>query len=246
MDTVLFKTVIENKGTQEVKVAMRVGMDAYNWTTDGPAIGVPGSNKILDGAFIEGKEVPDYVLNIQNRDMKNPGHVAYFTFDLQGKWERPSKVVVSTHGSAFTPGWDVPITPNQFDTDFIFYWAEKPLKPKEKRVILYGYGTGLASNPDNEGRVTPYLGGSFEPGKSFTVTCYVDDPVEGQNLTLHLPEGMALLEGKETQPVPAPDADNRGVVLWKARVLHPGTFPVQIESSNGVTLTRTVTVEKAK
>jgi hypothetical protein len=247
MDTVLFKHIFENKGTQDVKCALRLRMDAFNWTTDGPALWAPTTlpGKILDGVSVTGKDIPEYMISIQNRDLKNPGHLAYFTFDQGGKWEKPSKVVVTSHG-AFDMGWDVQVVPGNFDTDYVLYWVEKPLKPKEKRVIMYGYGTGLATNPDNEGRVTPVLGGSFEPGKSFTVTCYVDDPVAGQNLTLHVPEGMALLEGKETQPVPAPDDDNRGVVLWKARVLQPGTFALQVESSNGVTLTKTVAVEKAK
>src|SRR5262249_7460474 len=159
-----------------VKFAMRVGMDAYNWTTDGPPLGIPGSGKVLDGAFVEGKEVPEYAINMQTRDFKNPGHVAYFTFDQGGKWERPSKLVVTSHGNAYPQSWHVPINPNQFDPDFVFYWAEKPLKPKQKRVIIYGYGTGLATNPDNEGRVTTSFGGSFEPGKSFTLTAFVDDP----------------------------------------------------------------------
>jgi hypothetical protein len=245
MDVVLFKTIMENRGNQEVKIAMRVGMDAYNAGTDGPALGVPATGKVLDGAFVEGKDVPDYVLSMETRDIKNPGHKAYFTFDQGGKWERPSKVVVSTHGVVFGPGWEVAIQQNQFDTDYVLYWAEKPLKAKEKRVIMFGYGTGLATNPENEGRVTPTFGGSFEPNKSFTITALVEDPVESQSLTLKLPAGMTLLEGKETQPVPPADNDNRSVVFWKCQLLKTGTFPIQIQSSNGVTLTKSVTVEKS-
>jgi hypothetical protein len=41
MDAVLFKHVFENKGNADVKIAMRVAMDAYNWTTDGPTLGIP-------------------------------------------------------------------------------------------------------------------------------------------------------------------------------------------------------------
>jgi hypothetical protein len=247
MDTVLFKYVIENKGNQETKVAMRMRMDAYNWTTDGPALWAPTTlpGKILDGVAVEGKQIPDYMISIQNRDLKNPGHLAYFTFNQGGRWEPPSKVVVTSHG-AFDMGWEVNIQANQFDTDFVLFWAEKPLKPKEKRVIMYGYGTGLATNPDNEGRITTTFGGSMEPNKSFTLTAFVDDPVESQNLTLILPSGMKLLDGKVTQPVPPPDNENRSVVVWKCRVLQAGSHSLQIRSSNGVTLTKTVNIEKAK
>jgi hypothetical protein len=48
----------------------------------------------------------------------------------------------------------------------------------------------------------------------------------------------------ETQPVPTANDDNRSLVLWKGRVLRPGTFAVRLRSSNGVTQTKLVTVSK--
>jgi hypothetical protein len=77
------------------------------------------------------------------------------------------------------------------------------------------------------------------------VTAYVDDPVESQSLTLELPPGMEYVEGKAIQPVPAPAGDvNKSVVLWKARVLRPGHYPIRIHSSNGVTQTQIVTITR--
>jgi hypothetical protein len=247
MDTALFKYVIDNKGNQPVNFALRVRIDMYNWTTDGPACWAPTTmpGQILDGVALEGKKVPEYLVNIQNRDLNNPGHLAYFTFNQGGRWEMPSKVVWTSHGAG-DMGWEVQVIPGMFDTDIVMFWEERPVKPKEKRIIMFGYGTGLATNPENEGRVTTVLGGSFEPKKSFTITAYVDDPVEGQHLRLNLPDGVAILDGKETQPVPVPDQDNRSLVMWKCHTLKTGTFPIQVISSNGITLTKTVTVEKAE
>jgi hypothetical protein len=171
--------------------------------------------------------------------------VAYFTFNQGGHWELPSKVIWTSHGAPDL-GWDVAVMPGNFDTDIVILFEEKVLKPKEKRIIRYGYGLGLATNPENEGLVTTHYSGSFEPKKSFTITALVEDPVESQHLTLLLPDGIQLLEGKETQPVPAADNDNRSVVTWKCRVLKTGTYPIAIASSNGITLTKTVTIEKTK
>lgn len=247
MDTVLFKYVIENTGNQNVTFGLRVRTDMYNWTTDGPAFWAPTTlpGKILDGVALEGKDIPDYLISIQNRDLQAPGHLAYYTFNQGNNWEKPSKVVVTSHGAA-DMGWEVQVIPGQFDTDTALFWAEKPLKPKQKRVIMYGYGTGIATSPENEGKITAVLGGSFEPNKTFTITAYVDDPIESQILTLSLPAGMEMIEGKESQPVSSPDSDNRSILFWKCRVLQPGNFLLQIQSSNGVTLTKNIQVEKTK
>ena len=88
------------------------------------------------------------------------------------------------------------------------------------------------------------LGGSFAPGKLFTIQATVDDPVLGQTLTLELPPGMERVEGKELQPVPPPSDEGAGLVLWKARVLETGTFPLRVRSSNGLTLTKHVTISR--
>ena len=55
----------------------------------------------------------------------------------------------------------------------------------------------------NEGSVSAEFGGSFNPGKSFTLTAYVLGPLDGQNLTLLLPKGIELVSGKSTQIVPS-------------------------------------------
>src|SRR5262249_44353065 len=117
-------------------------------------------------------------------------------------------------------------------------------RPNARREMAYAYGVSLASSPENEGRVTVGLGGSFEPGKLFTISGHVDEPVEGQALTLELPPGMELVEGKAIQPVPAPTEAGSSLVVWKARVQKLGEFPLRVRSSTGVTQTKTITVTR--
>jgi len=124
-----------------------------------------------------------------------------------------------------------------------FYWEPKEIKAGGKRDIGYGYGQGIVPAPESEGNCDVVLGGSFEPGKLFTISAVVNDPAVGQTLRLELPAGMQLVEGKERQPVlQAAQEDHPSLVLWKARVLQTGQFTLRIRSSTGVTQTKIITI----
>jgi hypothetical protein len=247
LDTLLIRYVIENKGNKVHEIGTRVRTDTYNVDNDGCLFHAPATfpGKILDGTTLKGpKEVPPVLWSMQRPNLQAPGNVAYWTFKLGSKWEPPSRVVCTWHGAPYGP-WDVPANNANGDSDIVFYWDAKPLQPGRKRELAYAYGEGIASSPDSEGRVTLAFGGSFVPDKLFTVTAYVDDPLEGQCLHLELPAGLEYVEGKAVQPVPVPSNEGRSLVLWKARVRQPGKYPIRVRSSNGVTQTRTVTIAPA-
>ena len=88
------------------------------------------------------------------------------------------------------------------------------------------------------------LGGSFEPGKLFTVSAYVQEAAPGQYLSLELPAGMERVGGKELQPVSTIDENGNALVQWKARVLQTGRFTVRVRSSTGVTQTKIITISR--
>src|SRR5207302_5882716 len=106
------------------------------------------------------------------------------------------------------------------------------------------FGQGIAPRADGDGSMAIVLGGSFEPGKLFTVQTEVLEPAAGQSLTLELPKGMQLLEGRERQPVPAVDDEGHTMVLWKARVLNTGQFNLRVHSSTGMTQTKIITISR--
>ncbi len=241
-DSVLVHYLIENKGNRPHKFGLRNYMDVYVVTNDGAQFAAPTMpGKVLNGVILQGKQLPPYVQLLQNPNLQNPGYVAHLTLDLGSKIEKPARVVLTGHGSGFG-GWDMPAFASG-DTALGIFWEPKEIKPGGKRVIAYAYGKGIATNPENEGAVQLALGGSFEPGKTFDVTAYIIDPAQGQSLTLELPEGMALVEGPEVQPVPeAPGDEPQSVVRWRARVLRTGTFALRVRSSNGVIQGKTITV----
>ena len=120
------------------------------------------------------------------------------------------------------------------------------LKPGSKHTFAWGYGGGFASDPDNDGLVSLALGGSFEPGKVFTITAYVDDRMPNQTLALELRACMERVEGKDVQPVALPPDDSASsVVMWKARVLRTGDFTVRVRSSTGVTQSKSISIQTA-
>jgi hypothetical protein len=90
-----------------------------------------------------------------------------------------------------------------------------------------------------------FLRGAFEPGKSFTVEAVVTKPVAAQTLTLKLPRGMTRLGGDETLPVPPSGGNGSSKLAWQVRVDDFGKFAVRVQSSNGVTQTKTILIARA-
>jgi hypothetical protein len=246
LDAVMIHYVIENTGKQAHKVGLRVYMDTFIVDNDGCLFAAPTMpGKVLDGVILQGKELPPYVQLLQRPDLKNPGFVAHLTLDLGSKLEKPDKVVLTRHGFGFG-NWDMPAMMAGGDSALGVFWEQKEIKPGGKREFAYGYGQGTVSSPENEGLVEMALGGSFEPGKVFTVTGYVSDPAPGQTVTLEVPDGMTLVEGKAQQSVPQLGEADFSVVLWRVRVLRHGEFAVRVRSNTGVTTGKIITIAPAK
>jgi len=246
MDVVLVRYFVENKDARPHAFALRVFMDMLLVDNDGALFAAPNfPNKILDGIELKGKQVPDYLQVLQRPDLQNPMYVAHFTYALGRGRERPDRVILTNLG-AFANQWDMRAIPAMGDSAMAMYWDTRTLQPGSKSELAYTYGEGIADPPVKEGKVDLALGGSFEPGKLFNITAYVEDPTPGQTLTLELPPGMERIEGKELQPVPAPAADGNSIVLWKARVSRTGEYALRVRSSTGVTQTKLITISQAE
>lgn len=246
IDAALVRYFIKNKDNRPHEVGLRLSLDTLLVNNDGCLWAAPNQKgKILNGVEIKKKMIPDYLQVLQQPNLKNPGYVSHWTFNLGRGRERPTRIVLTAHGREFTP-WDVQAVRANGDTGMAIFWDPRTVKAKSKVEFAYAYGEGIASIPENEGKVGVVLGGSFEPGKLFTITAHVMDPVPGQWLQLKLPKGMKLMEGQEVQPVPAPSERGNSLVLWKGRVLRPGEFTLRIRSSTGVTQTKVVTIARVQ
>jgi hypothetical protein len=247
MDTLLIKHVIENNGAKAHDVGARTFIDTMCGNNDGAIFASPTTHpgKLLDGIALKGKEVPEFIEMLEVPNLHNPGFKGIFTFKTANKVEGPSRIALTGLGLGVQgDGWEVGVGTANGDSAVAFYWDPQQIAPKGKREIAFALGQGIACNPENEGKVAIHFGGNFEPGKEFTVTAYVEDPLEGQSLTLELPAGMERTAGKETQSVPLTKDGSLGIVIWKASVKELGNYNVRIRSSNGITSMRTVSIEK--
>jgi len=245
LDAVLVTYEIENNDTVPHSVGVRAWMDAYCWNTDGPLVMSPREpNRVLNGVELKDKTLPPYVRCLSNGADFKTGFAAHFMLNMGTRYEGPDRFVHTTHVPPRIDDWNFGVQPANGDSDYILYFDPKEIPAKGKRLLAYGYGEGLAGNPANEGKVTVALRGSFEPNKLFSVAAFVEDPIEGQTLSLDLPAGMQRVEGQELQPVPT--AEGSSMVLWKARVLRPGQYTLHVRSNNGAVHERTVTITAAK
>ncbi|MCI0638249.1 MAG: hypothetical protein L0Y72_21155 [Gemmataceae bacterium] len=247
LDTARITYLVENKHAKPISLEWRVGIDIMVNNNDGALFASPTTEpgKILNGVELKGDKLPEYIQVLERPNFQDPGFVAHMTVKhgKTSKAEGPSRVILTNLG-AFGGGWDIPAV-QAGDAACAIYWAPKTIRPGEKRELVWAYGGGVASNPENEGRVTVALGGSFEPGKLFTISAFVDDPVPGQSLELELPPGFTRIEGREIQPVPPPSNTGTSMVLWKARVERMGDYELKIRSSTGVTQSKNISIQPA-
>lgn len=129
-------------------------------------------------------------------------------------------------------------------------WKVKVEKPGAYKVGVKST-TGITQRktvviepPDEAlGRFTFDFVGDIRPGSEFAIKADIPKPAQGQTLTLKLPRGLELVQGDEKQPVPSPSA-GKATVTWTVRVTDSGQLPVRIESSTGLTRTRTITLNR--
>jgi len=244
LDTALIRYVVENKGDKPRSVGTRVHIDTMCNGNDGALFAAPTHpGKILDGIELKGKTFAAYVQILEKPDLKDPGFVGHFTLKMSGAMIGPDRFICTAHGA--DNGWDLQILQANGDSDCAIFWEPRDVPPKGKIEFAYGYGKGIASLPEAEGRVNLAFSGSFEPKKMFTVTAYVEEPFARQTLALELPAGLELIDGREIQPVPPPPAGSAtSVVTWKARVVQLGSYDIRIRSSNGVTKTWPITISR--
>ena len=245
LDTCRMTYVLENKTAQPHKVAFKACIDILVNNNDGALFASPTTapGKILNGVKLQGKELPEYLWVLEQPNLANPGFVATMTYK-HARGEEPNKVVLANLGvvSNFQV-WDVAAVPAG-DSACALFWEDKELKPGQKREIVWGYGGGISTSPEAEGRLKIGVSGSFEPNKLFTIAAQVDDPLPDQALSLELPPGIERIEGREIQPVPLATETGSSLVLWKARVTRPGDYEIRVRSSTGTIQSKHVNIER--
>jgi hypothetical protein len=245
LDTVRVRYIIENKDSKAMKVGLRMQLDTLIGGNDGVPFTVPGLQGLVTAFadFPKAGPIPDFIQALEMPNLQNPGTVAHLSLKLGGGIEAPSRVSLTHWPGANFPDWDVPLSNINEDSAVILYWPEQQLKPGQKREVGFAYGLGSVSSEG--GKLGLTIDGNFEPGESFTVTAYVQNPQKGQTLTIDVPSGLERIEGEQTQEVPPPvKGAANSIVSWKVKVLQTGTFPLKVTSSTGISQSRTITIAR--
>jgi hypothetical protein len=247
LDTVRVRYMVENKGSEEAKVGLRMVLDTLIGDNDGVPFTVPGrSDLVVNMAeFPTAKEVPDFVQVLERPDLKSPGIVGFVNFKLGGDVEAPSRVLLTQWPGKILDRWVIPLRPFDGDSAVVMYWQEQALKPGAKREVGFSYGLGGLSISSN-GRLGVSVGGSFTPGGSLTVVALVNSPVKGETLELKLPPGLKLVGDSQKQSVPAvPEGAQaqQSPVTWHIQAEREGTFTIEIHSSSNVTQKKSITIK---
>jgi hypothetical protein len=261
LDTCLVWYKVENHGTIERKVGVRVLLDTYIGANDGVPFVIPGQKGLLTDLHDFGeKEIPDYIEALERPDPSDPGTVAHL--GLKGivlpkmelepvvrmlicrwpgseiRWELEKDRIRSIEGEKGEDG----------DSCVFLYWPYREMAPKEVRYMAFTYGLGKMSPSSGDSGSKTQLalttGGSFQPGGVFTVTAYVKGAEEGQKIKLDLPSGLTLMSGEDAEKTVEPANKKAGYsqVSWRVKASDVGNYEVKAKSG-GVTVSDKVRIK---
>jgi hypothetical protein len=265
LDTVLVKYIVENKDKQSHKVGIRFLLDTFIGTNDGVPFTIPGDKELCNTKkeFDPEKRlpIPDYIQALEFEDLTKPGTVAHLSLLLPGL-EPPSRVTLGAwpHNSLKAQGiderarghltmWEVPFLSMQEggrkDSAVTMYWKERVLPPNNKMEVGFTYGLGEFEG--GGGKIGLSSSNFASVNSDFSISAIVNDPKEGETITIELPDGFSLVEGKLTQAVPAPTdkAINRSTITWVVKPSKVGKKVIKVKTNKGATQSKRITV-KAK
>jgi hypothetical protein len=247
LDSILVRWVLQNSGSVARPAGLRIQLDTLIGANDGVPFTIPGRSGLVStfADFRRAAEVPDFIQALERPSLRDPGTIAHLTLKAGRGIEPASRVSLTLWpdaGAATRLTYDVPVVHMKRDSAVVMYWPEKSLKPGESRTVGFAYGLGSVSTNDKLGLT---LGGSFEPGQSFTVTAYVESPISNQTLRLDLPEGLRRADGDQTQTVAAAsNGRNTSIVTWKVLVERTGEFHLKVSSSTGISQSKTIAIAR--
>jgi hypothetical protein len=247
LDTCLVHYLIENRDTIPHDVGIRVMIDTFIGSEDGVPFVIPGQPGFLETKRVfEQKEIPDFIEALERPNPADPGAIAHLAPKIPGvKIQRddPEPEAIDNLVVCRWPGnsekrwqWDYepmnepPNAPK--DSCVVLYGPENRMAPGERRALAFTYGLGRIASGGGELGLT--AGGSFQPGKVFTVVAFVKDSQEGQKVKLLLPKGLSLAPGadgeEQQQEQTVAKAKHYGQVSWRVQADKEGSFPLEVVS----------------
>jgi hypothetical protein len=168
---------------------------------------------------------------------------------LATKWDVPVVDIRELHDSGLFLLEDGKQKKPPPDSAVTMYWYDDDLATGQKRTVGFAYGLGRVSISEGGtggSKLALTVGGRQVKKEELTVVALVQNPSEGEKLTLELSEGLKLVGGgDETQavpPVPAEAARKVSPVTWKVKADQPGDYTIEVRSSKGPVVRQSVTI----
>jgi hypothetical protein len=263
LDTCSVIYTLKNNDQQAHRVGLRFLLDTFIGANDGVPFTIPGDTHLCDTLmdFNRPEAVPDFLQALEREDLRNPGTVAQLQLRAGGRLEAPARVTLGAWPTIELAKqghrackqnqtlWDVPVLsmklPTPADSAVVLYWPEQDLPPGSTRTLGFSYGLGNLAAGEGGGQLALTAGGSLTVDSPFSVTAYVREPVQGQRLTLQVPDGLQIEGGAAEQVVPLVPEGARtrnSPVNWRVKALRRGTFILKVQSSTGITQTLPVRI----
>jgi hypothetical protein len=257
-DTCLVTYKIENRDTKSHMVGLRVMLDTLIGDNDGVPFTIPGQPKLItkkdfkDDFNKKIKEVPDFLMALEQADLANPGTVVQLNLRLSDRLEAPSRVLLTRWPGALKTGvkarleamekWDVPVTEIEDDSSVVMYWQPEQIQPGSKRELGYTYGLGSIATTKG-GQLAVTIGGVLTTGGELSVVALVNNAKPGEKVTLELPKELTLLpDSKAEQPVLAPEGNRPRPTTWRLKSTAGGGFTITVRTSGGLVQKKRVVI----
>jgi hypothetical protein len=247
LDTCLVHYRIDNEDTITHKVGIRIMLDTFIGSNDGVPFAIPGQKGLLETMKVfDQKEIPDYIEAMERPNLTDPGTIAHMGLKIPSvkftktdpDLEALEKLVICRWPGNSEKRWDweykaMNDPPEKKDSCVVLYWEEQLMEPNAKRAMAFTYGLGRIAS-SGSGQLGLTVGGSFQPGKVFTVTAYVKDPEEGQKVKLILPRSMSLAPGEDGQDQKEEQTVEKGgdysQVSWRVKPSEEGMLTLEVAS----------------
>ena len=148
LDTVQISYLIENKDSATQKVGLRELINTHCGDSDAaPFLTSNGGAPIADLKEFKKGQIPEVVRRFEGKQDDPKGASNELRVRLKG-FEEPEKLVVcqmpfGLRGGPPEPVWKyepISTNPRKKDSCVVIYWAERDMKPGEKRKCGYTYG----------------------------------------------------------------------------------------------------------
>jgi hypothetical protein len=264
VDTCLVRYKIDNQDSRAHTIGLRFLLDTYIGGNDGVPFLIPGQDQLCDDKKeLQGKDLPQYIQALENDDPAHPGTIARLQLKLGGAIEPPNRVTLGAYPDPRLRDkmrdprcqqeqtkWDVPVYPIKSippgDSCVTMYWPIESLPAGRSRELGFAYGLGDVAASESGGKLGLTADGDRTPGGELTVTAYVSNPVANQTVNLTLPAGFSVSDGGgTTRPVPpaAGGVSRMSPVTWKVKAGSAGEYSLKVDSSNGATQSKKITIK---